>query len=230
MSTLTTVQRVVVSCQQLVECIIDNVSEVILKAGVRSNEVDKTLRQHRNPFVSVDTEYTQTSYMKSLGVYVSPETYVIGNRQTFVTDKVLNVKKPVMECASGQYISVGKMIQAINSKTTLITDSLKVNAQARDDGVYRSFFDVSLWKQHPLKDEPVIVLRLNGDYFQPCNSLGSRKTIYKLGWIYYQFENLPSKLLSRTEKAVHEMLHKTDVAVFLTYYQVWEDQGKMMLV
>lgn len=56
---------------------------------------------------------------------------------------------------------------------------------------YSAIFDGPFWKAHPLYGEAVILIRLYGDDFEPASPLGSHKTLYKIGTIYYQFENLP---------------------------------------
>jgi hypothetical protein len=104
-------------CQQLVEGIIDQVVEVLGICNVDCPEVHSLLEECRNPFENLETEYAQTAFMESLGVFIEPETYVVGNRQTFVTDTVTKFSKPVMEAETGQYVSISKTIMALNTKT-----------------------------------------------------------------------------------------------------------------
>ena len=197
-STLSTVHRVMRACQQMVECVVDDVHDAIDRAGVTCPEIDSKLHYYRNPFAGLETEYAQMAYMKSTGTFVKPETYVVGNRQAFITDKVSKVKKPVMETVTAQYVPISDMITALSSRTDIVRQALTNRCQG-EDGSYRSYFDGSVWNEHALKGDNVLVLRLYGDDFEPCNPLGSRKTVYKVGCIYYQFENLASSELSKTD-------------------------------
>jgi len=48
---------------------------------------------------------------------------------------------------------------------------------------------------------------LYGDEFEPANPLGSRKSAYKIGCIYYQVENLPSHLSRKTDSTFLALCH-----------------------
>ena len=212
-STLSTVNRVVISCRQLFESMVDDIAVTLDSAGVTCDEVGSKLDIYRNPFANLETEYAQTTYMESIGAFVRPETYIVGNRQTFQVDNTANLKKPVMENVTAQYVPLTKMIVALNDKTNLIRCALQ--GVTENDGCFRSYFDGSVWNDLALTNQPILVLRLYGDDFEPCNPLGSRKTVYKIGCIYYQIENLPSYLLSKTENIfLATCYHSDDVKYF----------------
>jgi hypothetical protein len=80
-------------------------------------------------------------------LYVKPDRYAIGSRQSFVTDSTLGFMKPVMEPIYGQYISVGKTIKALHIRTSLVQDAIaNLHCTQGDDeaDVYQSFLDGSL--------------------------------------------------------------------------------------
>jgi hypothetical protein len=161
LSTLSTIRQMMGACKQLIDCIVNQVVEVLDSCNVDCPQVHSLLSECRNPFANLETDYAQNAYMESLGTFIEPETYVVGNRQTFVTDKVAKFNKPVMQAVAGQYVSISKTIMALNDKTDIIKQALALSC------LYGS-----LWKQHPLKNEPVLVLRLYGDDFEPGNPLG----------------------------------------------------------
>ena len=71
--------------------------------------------------------------------------------------------------------------------------------QAPEQNISGSLFTFTygkFWKNHPLNDTPTIILRLYGDDFESANPLGFHHTIYKVGYIYYQLENLPQFIQS----------------------------------
>lgn len=207
-STISVVNRVVTACQQLFESVVDDIAVSLDKAGVTCAEVCSKLDIYRNPFASLETEYAQTAYMESVGAFVRPDTYIVGSRQTYQMDNTANFKKPVMESVTAQYVPITKMIMALNDKTNLIRRALQDVTE--NDGNFRSYFDGSVWNDLALTNQPILVLRLYGDDFEPCNPLGSRKTVYKIGCIYYQIENLPSYLLSKTENIFLATCYHTD--------------------
>lgn len=216
-STLNSVHYVVAACKQMFEVVIDELTDVIANAADSNSclqDLQEKLLLFRNPFAGIETEYAQTAYIERLGAFVRPESYVIGQSQCFVKDKVSGCKNPVMQAVTGQHVSIRQTLVSLHSYTDLVQAAI-VNKFHHRDGQYETFYDGSHWKEHPLKDEDQLVLRLYGDDFEPANPLGSRKAVYKVGCIYFQLEGLPSYLLSRTENMFLTLCyHTSDVKQF----------------
>ena len=218
-STLSSVHSVVQSCKHLFEAIVDSLNDMVTAIEVDNvaeykQKICDRLSVYRNPFDGLETEYSQTAYIESLGAFVRPETYVIGQTQTFVNDRATGMRKPIMQSVTGQYVSISRTLQSLSTNTNLIEEAVAART-ASEDACLRSYFDGAQWKEHPLNNEDVIVLRLYGDDFEPANPLGSRKSVYKVGCIYFQLENLPSYLLSRTENIFLALcFHSADVKEF----------------
>jgi len=217
-ATLSNVQSVVIACQQMFEAVIDDIQEALNEVEKRTEcdlqLVYDKLALYRNPFNGLQTEYSQNAYLEDAGVLVKPLTYVIGQSQVFVKDKDTGQKKPIMESFNGQFVSIRETILALHNHSDVIKDCAAYTPGS-SDGYYQSYFDGILWKNHPLRDGNVLVLRLYGDDFEPANALGSRKTVYKVGCIYFQFESLPSHVLSRTENMFLTLCyHTADVKTF----------------
>lgn len=214
-ATLSSVHTVINACQNMFEILMDDIKYALdVSISNKSTTEDfkkvfKKLELYRNPFKGLETEYSQTKYFERIGIYIKPESYTIDNRQTFTTDKTTGFKKPVLEQITGQYISIHDTIHALHARTDLITLATKSTSNTCCQR-YESFFDGLHWAQHPLRNDDTIVIRLYGDDFEPANPLGSRKTVYKIGCIYYQFENLPSYILSKTENMFLALCYYTD--------------------
>jgi hypothetical protein len=224
-TSLSSIHAIVKSCKSMFEKIIDDlkneVDAVSQEANIDSKHFTRLLNKmhsYRNPFSGIETEYAHIKYLKCAGLYIKPEKYTIGSRQSFVADSTLGFMKPVLEPVYGQYISVGETIKALHSRTSLVQDAIaNLHCTRGDDeaDVYQSFLDGSQWKEHPLRNSDVILVRLYGDDFEPANPLGSRKSVYKLGCVYFQLESLPTYTLSKTENMFLTLCYHTgDVKEF----------------
>src|SRR6218665_1540627 len=70
---------------------------------------------------------------------------------------------------------------------------------------------------------------LYGDDFEPGNPLGPHKAIYKIGCIYYQFESLPSAVLSSTLNMFLALCYHTDDVKLFSWSAVYEPLVKELL-
>jgi hypothetical protein len=186
-STLSSVQCVVTACRQMFESVMDDLeytlgSTVDDDSASRFNKIQKKLTQYRNPFAGLETDYSQTAYMETVGAFVRPETYVIGHTQKFVKDKVTGFQVPVMEAVTAQYVPISKTIVTLHSRTDIVRQAVSSNGRSSDSSL-RTYFDGLHWDQHPLKTQDQLLIRLYGDDFEPANPLGSRKSVYKVGCI-----------------------------------------------
>ena len=224
-STLENVNYMVNACSDFVCCVLDNLLEDVLEVfkthRIKDNEavltdketvLTESFNKYRKPFEGIDRNYNQISYLKQKGVFVDPIEFVIGHQETFIKDKKSGIRKPIMKAVTGQYISIKSMITALNINTDIVRQALqgigdKLNSNPM---TIESFFDGNHWQQHPLKGSDVLVLRLYGDDFEPGNPLGPHKAIYKIGCVYYQFENLPSAVLSSTLNMFLSLCYHTD--------------------
>jgi hypothetical protein len=223
-SSLSSAHLMVQSCSNMIECMMTDVlNEVQSLRKVCRSEAEHLqvsnlltkIHSYIRPFDGLESEYMQKKYMEKRGLYVEPQKYVIGSTCGTVLDKKTGVVGPVMTECTGQFISVRSMIETLNSKTDLIKLALMNNTSS--DGTLKNYFDGDSWRKHPAcsDSQPVVVLKLYGDDFEPGNPLGSHRTLYKLGTIYYQFENLPSYLQSKTDNMFLSLCyHSEDVKAF----------------
>jgi len=222
LTTLSSVQAMVTACQSLFEAVVDDLIGSLKPISEASgggnadtwNAIFSKLALYRNPFSGLESEYLQSSYLERRGMLVKSDAYVIGNKPTSVYNRQTSQKNQVNEAVSGEYISIEKTILALDAHSDIIKQALSVTRETNGSS-YKNFFDGSHWSQHPLRHESVLAIRLYGDDFEPANPLGSRRSVYKIGCIYYQFENLPSHLLSKTDSMFLALCYHTgDVKEF----------------
>lgn len=152
----------------------------------------------KKTFKKMDTAYMQNKYFKERGLLVEPKEYTIGVRQSYHTDKRMGMNAPRIEVSTGQFISIREMLQAYlknEDYAKMATDS-----KEHDGSVLKSYFDGKKWQRE--RTDNTINLRFYGDDIEPANPIGSHKTLYKIGCIYYQCESLPNWLLSKTENTL----------------------------
>jgi hypothetical protein len=102
------------------------------------------------------------------------------------------------------------MICALHSKTDSIATVLSCSTRPSNGPQLSTFCDGLFWRRHSLVNKNFILIRLYGDDFEPGNPLGSRRTLYKVGTLYFQFENLPSCLNSKVENIFFTLCYHTD--------------------
>jgi len=101
--------------------------------------------------------------LEGKGFYIAPTSYVIGISHESVLDRQTGYMKTNVNEAQGQYISITQMIKALHANTDLIDQVLHANMNPASGEYLLSFFDGLFWKNHAMKNEKVIHLRLYGD-------------------------------------------------------------------
>lgn len=204
-ATLSSVQSVIGACQDMFSQAVDYISAMCASLQTGQNNCEKwhalfsKLNQLRDPFAGLHTEYAQCNYFVETGVYVEPVAYTVGTKQSFMFEKRCGSTVPSRETVTAQYVSIEETIMALQKNVDLVSLLASQPKQQTEPRLYNDFFDGAHWLSSPLHDENVIMLRLYGDDFEPANPLGSRKASYKIGCIYYQFENLATHVLTKTE-------------------------------
>jgi hypothetical protein len=227
MATLQSVNSMVDSCTEVVQSVVGDLYEQFL--CLRSspteeawNSLDSKFKDSLDPFVGLRTLYQQTEYVKKLHAFIPPVEYaissIVNRNPVYVNHHKAQFKMPQLQKVTGQFVPIREMILALNAHTDIIKNCiirLELQAETQADGVLRSFFDGLYWRNHPLFGQKVIVLRLYGDDFEPSNPLGSHRCIYKIGCLYYQFENLQQRLQSRIDNIFMALCyHSDDVKAF----------------
>lgn len=220
-ATLSSVQSVIGACQEMFSQAVDYITAMCEALQARQNDCAKwtalfsKLNQLKDPFAGLHTEYAQCNYFVEAGVYVEPVAYAVGTKQSFMFDRQCGSTVPSRETVTAQYVPIEGTITALQKNVDLVSLLELKPREQTEPFVYQDFFDGEYWLSSPLHDENVILLRLYGDDFEPANPLGSRKASYKIGCIYYQFENLATHILTKTENMFLSLCYHTgDVKEF----------------
>jgi hypothetical protein len=224
-TSLANVNSMVNACSEVVCSVVDNLYQTfeLLKSSPAPNaweQMEEKFSAFRDPFAGLKTSYQQTAHVMQMGVYVPPIEYTIAKSVTSVNDRKANFCKPSLHQLTGQYIPIKAMLKTFNNHSDLLKLATSVPKTNEDE--LGSFFDGKHWSEHPLHNEPVIVLRMYGDDFEPANALGSHKCLYKLGCIYYQLENLPQHLLSKTENIFLALCYHSEDVKNFTWHAVFK--------
>jgi hypothetical protein len=184
------------SCSSLVEFIINDVIsdvESLKNAGnppaeqhLALNHLLHKLHAYTYPFSGLESEYCFQKYLTEKGYFIAPVKYSIGTSLESVLDRSSGFMKPLVKTSEGQYIPIKSMIQALHNSTDLILQALMASKKSGNEDILHSVYDGRFWKKKLLlPDDNVILLKLYGDDFEPGNPLGSHRTLYKVGAIYY---------------------------------------------
>jgi hypothetical protein len=170
------------------------------------------LKTYSNPFEGLESEYSYRVYMEKSGYYVSPKQYCIRSYNASVLQPSTGYVNSSTAENMGQYIPMALMITALHTNTDLIKMLLLRDTRPCSSHVEQlhTFLDGLHWKRHPLANGKVLLIRLYVDDFEPCNALGSHRTLYKIGTIYFQFECLPSSFNAKLENMFLSLCYHTD--------------------
>jgi hypothetical protein len=213
-TTLENVNKMVDACSEIVQTVVSDLQydfEALRSSPSEAawESLHRKFLGYADPFQGLKNQFQQTKFAKNLGVYVQPEEYLISRCQSFVTDRQTGFVKPYLQKVTGQHVSIKSMILALNLHTDLVQKAVSLPLR-ENDGMLKSFFCGSHWSSHPLCKTNVLVLRLYGDDFEPANPLGSHRCLYKIGCIYYQLENLPSFMQSKTDNIFLTLCYHTE--------------------
>ena len=204
LTTFSNVAFMIKTCSSIVETLVTDLEKEFKAIESHLNESDvlrlrEKLTTYKNPFAGLETDDQHKAFMKKKGLYVEPENVCIGKRNDFVIDKQTGFVKTVEKDVTVQHVSVKQTISVLHKNTDLVKMAIKYpelnNLQPQE---LTSFFDGLHWLNHPARNQHTLVLRLYGDDVEPANPLGSHRTIYKIGCMYYQLEGLPLHILSKT--------------------------------
>ncbi|XP_023821499.1 uncharacterized protein LOC101158135 isoform X1 [Oryzias latipes] len=158
--------------------------------------LEKTFDKFENPFLSFNTETKRVKYFKNKWGIVEPVDIMLGvrfdnrkNKQTGTYDQV-----PVKD--TFVYIPILETIKFI-WRNSEICKLLKHHHFSKTN-VLEDFCDGSYFKAHPLFSEKPNSLQilLYYDDFETANPLGSKRTVHKVGALYFVLRNLPAKFNS----------------------------------
>ena len=102
-----------------------------------------------SPFAGLESEYHQSAYLKSAGILVEQDEYVIGWQQTYITDKRTATTKLISNELTGQLVSISKTLSMLASKLEIFVELVKPMLQ--NNALLTLFCDGIQWKEHELQ-------------------------------------------------------------------------------
>lgn len=198
------VQEIVKDCQGLLDNIFSVILNMIPKNENCFESIKGEFRSIIDVFENLGTEYKRFKYLKESESFISPESFYIG-RQT-ILDNVSTPSIPEVKIKTdvGQKISIKlklKMFLELPNVFTDILEHIKEESAANTSGVITSIIQGTIWKEleTKFKGKVFFPLLLFYDDFEPCNPLGSRAVIYKVGAVYITLSCLPPEYASLLE-------------------------------
>lgn len=189
------------SLEEAVSHIQDQVKEVALqcvKPDDKETICKMTAAFHKieNPITSFTSAPKRKSHFKKKWGAVSPIEKVLGVRFDHRRNKKTGTYDQVVVTDKFSYIPILQSLKSI-FKNPMIKCMLKSN-KGSPDGVYTDLDDGLYVKKHPLfsTEKHALQIQLFYDDFEPCNPLGSKRGVHKLGAIYFTLRNFKPKFNS----------------------------------
>ncbi len=152
----------------------DAIIQDIAKAVCESHPLHTAIGQHG----PLSTVYRRKEFYKSHFCVVEPVEYILDSQQrkTF------------------QYVHILKFLQQLLAKEDVIETILANHRYERNEAVYSSYQDGSIFRENAFLsgDDLRLLLRLYVDDFEVCNPLGTSRRTHKLCAVYWTLSNLPT--------------------------------------
>ena len=223
-TTLHSAQQMIHGCSNLIEHVVCNIEEDLgsLKYLCKNSDdvhnfesVFKKVQRYRNPLQGLESKYMQRKALEKAGCYIAPVKYSVGSSLLTTVQNQANFLHTSLSDCTGQFVSVKSTITALHAKTDVIRHILTAQEAERCNQTenplhIKSFANAAFWNKHPLRGERIILIRLYGGDVEVANPLGSHRTLYKIGTVYYQFEHLPVHMQSKLENISLCLCYYTD--------------------
>lgn len=158
--------------------------------------VEHSLNKFENPVTNFNTDTKRITYFSKKWGVIEPKEITLGlrydtrrNKQTGTYDQV-----PVKD--TFVYVPILETLKFICRNADIYSLLNTVNAPNTD--LFENFCDGSYFKTHPLysKHQNAFQIQLYYDDFETANPLGSKKSVHKIGALYFVLRNLPPRINS----------------------------------
>jgi len=161
------------------------------------NTVTSTLETIENSFNYVDTEYKRLQYFKSLGQYIPPRSFVIGQR---TIEKRINgniILEPAL--VFGQIVEIRQVLSLLFQRPNFLhLMKSHYNELMSNNIVCSNFVQGQLWKSQVsyFGNKTVFPIFIYFDDYETGNALGSHSGKNKLGAVYFSLPSISQELKS----------------------------------
>lgn len=189
-----------------------NIDNVLKKYPIISESdcdtIKKSFSVYNNPLYALATEHKKHAYFKKMGSIIEYETFVMDN----VPRKNAQGMEEQTE-VKGYYFPIEKILQKVFQLPNFYDTLMSYTEQAKDnDEFITSYIASKCWekKQQHFEGKIVFPLALYVDDFEPNNALGSHKSLYKMGGVYFTLPALPQHIASQLKNVFVTSIHFTD--------------------
>ncbi|KAF7206913.1 putative LOC107373498-like protein, partial [Nothobranchius furzeri] len=193
------VNSVVGSMEEIVKDVQQHAKETVIRHvfnDERETEVCKKVEacfdDLDNPFSILNSEYKRSKFLSEKREIVEPLEYVIGSRFDTRRNKSTGTYDQIVVKDKFMYIPILSTLQSVfNSQYAAeMLISLDTN-----DSTLRDISDGSFFKTHPLfsTEKHTVQIQMFYDDFEVANPLGSKRSIHKMGAIYFTLRNFSPK-------------------------------------
>uniref|UniRef100_A0A0C9RNU9 ZNF687 protein n=1 Tax=Fopius arisanus TaxID=64838 RepID=A0A0C9RNU9_9HYME len=190
-----------------------DILKVLEEDGVKMNtkeKIKKLCTERRNVLDNFKTEYLCLNSFEKLGTYISPQTYLLGERNDYVSQTGLRKLKRIPVTA--QVIPLRKSLKKFLEQPLILDETLNyLNMLRADNCIISNFVQGQLWRELSSQDGDRIVLPLiiYSDDYENNNVLGSHKGISKCCAVYAYIPCLPPRFVSKLENILLFVLFNT---------------------
>lgn len=196
--------------RNVVQTIIDNSQELIGDIYTAifnklSLTVDQQIEKTRDVFFQISksfdklkSEHLRLKYFQNSKTFLRPESFYIGSRTMLgqissTAPPELSVKK-----VEGKKIDIKMKLKLFLELPNVLNVILRYIEEENSQTILSSLYQGSLWKKikSKLGSKTVFPIYLFYDDFEPCNALGSRAGLYKIGAVYISLACIPPKYAS----------------------------------
>lgn len=189
------------------------------------------LREEHNAinriFESFKTEYLRLKYFETSNTFIRSRHFHIGSQTVLDNISTPGVPGIKYKADTGQKLPIQYKLKMFLELPNVYNEVLKYTTKESlaNDGVISSIIHGSLWKklQNNFKNKVFFPLMLFYDDFEPCNPLGSRAVIYKIGAVYITLLCIPPKYSSTLDNIFLAQLTYANDREFYGNYKVFHN-------
>ncbi|KAG7463388.1 hypothetical protein MATL_G00176040 [Megalops atlanticus] len=150
----------------------------------------------QNPFSCLNSDYKRAKYFSEKWGIIEPVEIVLGIRYDTRRNRKTGTYCQVPVNDMFVYIPILETLKFI-FRNPEICEKIKAGTSSNEN-IYRDFSDGSYFKTHPLfsKHMNALLIQLYYDDFETANPLGSKRSIHKVGCLYFVLRNLPPQFNS----------------------------------
>lgn len=165
----------------------------------------------KNIFTKLQSEHLRIKHFKSIS-YIEPKSIKIGSTSSLSRISSTTPPDLILKNANVQKICIKTKLKEFLQIPGVLNDILDHIKTELSSTIITSIYQGNLWKslQPIYLDKTVFPLLLFFDDLEPCNVLGSRAGLYKIGTVYISLACIPTEYASLLENIFLAQLFYSD--------------------